>query len=514
MAAKQKALSLKDKVKILKVVDKRSSEYGAKGKIAKEFGIASSTLSTIIKDKKKILDAFKQSAFKPGRKRLRTAAHEDVEEALVIWFKGIRDQSVPVSGSILRAKAEELSKKLGHEQFQCSSGWLQRFKERHAIVQKKICGESASVRVETCDLWIEHTLPTLLDGYELKNVFNADETGLFYKLLPNKTLCFKNQPCHGGKHSKDRVTVLVGAHADGSEKLPLLVIGKSKKPRCFKNVNSLPVVYDASKKAWMNSTIFELWLRQLDSRFAHQQREVLLLLDNCPAHPVVEGLTSIKVVMLPANATSKLQPMDQGIINNLKALYRNKVLSKLICSLDRGADSAVTLLDALHYISAAWEGISQTTVQKCFQRCGIGRDLEQGASDDNASWQSEIDQQLEHLRHSGVAGLEDITPEDYITVDREVMVAEELTTESIVAQVRFKNSGKGEEMDDEPDDTEEEVAVTLPEALASIDKVRRYFQAQEGTTQFFAGINALEKFMEKQLLPSRQTMLTDYFSFN
>ena len=135
--------------------------------------------------------------------------------------------------------------------------------------------------------------------------------------------------------------------------------------------------------------------------------------------------------MLPANATSKLQPMDQGIISNLKALYRNEVLSKLICSLDRGADLSVTLLDALRYISAAWDGISQTTVQKCFQRCGIGRDPEQGASDDNAPVQSEIQQQLQLIQHSGMTGLEGITPEDYITVDSEVMVAEELTTESI-----------------------------------------------------------------------------------
>ena len=109
-------------------------------------------------------------------------------------------------------KAEELAKELGHVEFQCSSGCLQQVKEWHAIVQKKMCGEIASVSVGTCELWIEHTSPTL-----------------FYKLLLNKTLCFKNQPCHGGKHSKDKVTVLVGANADGSEKLPLLVIGKSKK---------------------------------------------------------------------------------------------------------------------------------------------------------------------------------------------------------------------------------------------------------------------------------------------
>ena len=120
----------------------------------------------------------------------------------------------------------------------------------------------------------------------------------------------------------------------------------------------------------MNSTIFISVLHQLDKRFARQQRNVLLLLDNCPTHPGVEGLTSIKVAMLPANATSKLQPMGQGIINNLKALYRNKVLSKLICSLDRGADSTVTLLDALHYINAAWDRIPQTTYKNVSRSVG------------------------------------------------------------------------------------------------------------------------------------------------
>ena len=217
--------------------------------------------------------------------------------------------------------------------------------------------------------------------------------------------------------------------------------------------------------------------------------------------------------MLPANATSKLQPMDQGIINNVKALYRNKVLSKLICSLDRGADSTVTLLDALHYINAAWDEIFQTTIRKCFQKCGIGKDSEQCASDTPV--QSEIQQQLQLLQDSGVTGLEDITPEDYITVDSEVVVAEELMTESIVAQVRYKNSDEYEddENDGENDVTEEAPAVTLSDTLASINKVQRYFQAQEGTAQFFAGINTLEKFMEKQMLPSRQTMITDYFLF-
>jgi hypothetical protein len=39
------------------------------------------------------------------------------------------------------------------------------------------------------------------------------------------------------------------------EKLPLLVIGKSEKPRCFKN-NLLSVMYRSQKNAWMDETLF------------------------------------------------------------------------------------------------------------------------------------------------------------------------------------------------------------------------------------------------------------------
>jgi hypothetical protein len=50
---------------------------------------------------------------------------------------------------------------------------------------------------------------------------------------------------------------MVGADMTETEKLKLLVIGKSKQPRCFKKKNgaSLPVTYEYNQKAWMLSTI-------------------------------------------------------------------------------------------------------------------------------------------------------------------------------------------------------------------------------------------------------------------
>jgi hypothetical protein len=141
---------------------------------------------------------------------------------------------------------------LGNDKFKASNGWLDNFKKRHSIVFKTVQGEEGAVNVGELNNWQTSVLRDELMKYEPKDVFNLDETGLFWKLLPNKTMAFKGERCTAGKKSKERLTAVVGANMDGSEKLPLLVIGKSAKPRCFKNAE-IPVDYTANSKAWMTS---------------------------------------------------------------------------------------------------------------------------------------------------------------------------------------------------------------------------------------------------------------------
>ena len=218
--------------------------------IAQEFNVTKSTISSSLKKKEKILEAFESSRFGPGRKWLRTAAHADIEDAVLLWFKQARSLSVPVSGP--QFKARELVTSLGHREFVCSSGWLERFKARHGIVFQ-MSGESALVTEDMTSDWLGTKLPTLLSEYQPTDIFNADETGLFWKCLPDKTLHMKDELCSGGKRSKERIMVLVCANMTGTEKLPLLVIGRFAKPRCFKNVRTLSVQYEANHKAWMVS---------------------------------------------------------------------------------------------------------------------------------------------------------------------------------------------------------------------------------------------------------------------
>ena len=104
--------------------------------------------------------------------------------------------------------------------------------------------------------WNETTLPTIQSNYKLQDIFNADQFELFYQCLPYKTYHLKAEKYSGVKKSKVRKTGMATASAR-REKLPMFIIGKSKKSRCFKNVKHLPCQYVSQKKSWMNSQIFE-----------------------------------------------------------------------------------------------------------------------------------------------------------------------------------------------------------------------------------------------------------------
>ena len=168
--------------------------------------------------------------------------------------------------------------------------------------------------------------------YELKDIYNADETGLYYKCLPTFTNDFiKEYKEHGNKIDKTRITILVAANADGSDKRELLVIHKWKKPRALKNIPVLPVQYESNPSAWMTQLVFDAWLKKFNDDMKRRNRKVALLLDNASSHKsyTMVGYSNVEVVFMPANTTALVQPMDAGIIANIKQLYRKVVIHKL-----------------------------------------------------------------------------------------------------------------------------------------------------------------------------------------
>ncbi|XP_056639362.1 tigger transposable element-derived protein 6-like [Diorhabda sublineata] len=108
---------------------------------------------------------------------------------------------------MIKEKAQECASKLHIDNFSGSNGWLEGFKKRNDIGIKNVCGESSSVDNKECNKWIKN-VPALLHDYSPDDIFNADEACLFYKCLPDKTITFKGQPCHGEELNDDDIVAM------------------------------------------------------------------------------------------------------------------------------------------------------------------------------------------------------------------------------------------------------------------------------------------------------------------
>ncbi|XP_062534755.1 jerky protein homolog-like [Armigeres subalbatus] len=217
-------------------------------------------------------------------------------------------------------------------------------------------------------------------------IYNADESALFLKLLPNRTIALQDEDIAAGrKVIKNRCTFMPCANSDGTHKLPLMFLGTAENPRCLpRDKSQLPVYYKHSKKAWTNRSLFNEWFHTqfvpLVQAFSIQQGiepKALLLLDNCTAHhegskalESEDGL--ISVVFLPPNCTSEGQPMDQGVINAIKKRYKKKLLLNVVLAADEfSVDDRlkkISLAESIEWVAEAWDEVSACTISNSWKK--------------------------------------------------------------------------------------------------------------------------------------------------
>jgi hypothetical protein len=107
--------------------------------------------------------------------------YPEIEEKLVEWFDKYQ-HCINMTGDLIRRKAERLRDKTGisENDMKVSSGWLDAFKRRHGIREHRRFGESGDV-----DMALVETerplIREILDKYDWSDIYNMDETGLFYQ---------------------------------------------------------------------------------------------------------------------------------------------------------------------------------------------------------------------------------------------------------------------------------------------------------------------------------------------
>jgi len=119
--------------------------------------------------------------------RYRQPKNQQLEDALFLWFSDMSSHHAAINDEMLIMKAKTLGEQLNVTEFCYSRWWIQLFKNRRGIKRKLYEGEA-----ESADISLVYTgrdkLQQILKEYNPEDVFNLDETGLFFRLRPNYTL--------------------------------------------------------------------------------------------------------------------------------------------------------------------------------------------------------------------------------------------------------------------------------------------------------------------------------------
>lgn len=490
--------------------------------LAEKYGLPKTTINSILEK----ATVVKSQALKKGsssRCRVRSAKYPELEKRMMAELKLAREKGkLNISGAFMIERAREIAKQLNITNFHFSSRWFDKFKSRNKLTSVISCGESSKVNQCDVDAWMEANR-SIIQNYRADDIYNMDETGLFYRMQPNRTLAIQGEACHGGKISKDRVTIMVCVNQTGSDKCPLLVIGKYAKPRCFAknfNRNQKEFLYRNNKKAWMNSDIFQEWIQEFEQRMAKQNRNVLMLMDNFAGHMVEDlQLEHVRVMFLPPNTTSISQPLDMGVISNFKHFYKRSLVNHYFAQIQAGHEiNEIDVLQAIRFAVQAWEQVQPTTIANCFRKALpvlFGPSVPENLPANNGI-SDEVAKQFFGQSQSF---------EDFVNADKQVQTHDPL--ELVLATTSQADSEEDtiiegdfgdETMDNESDTDSEEEEVTQEEPVKPRDAFSALstllaFSSQKGHEAANAFLSKyLSQVIEETNFSKKQSSILNYFS--
>lgn len=480
--------------------------------------IAPSSVSEILGPRYQHLDTDIPLPSDRNPKRTRTEKWPDLEEALYQWCLR-SEESIIITQEILRVKVQFFWQNLLQYQDQemptFSNGWLFGFQQRRSIKFRQQHGEAGAIPVEAEQEMVE--VRSALGPYAPCDTYNCDETALFWKLVPDRGLSTKSVP--GRKKEKARITGLFCCNADGSDRLPIWFVGTAKKPRAFAaagvNVNHLNMVWKSNRIAWMTAVLFEEYLRWFDKRMTG--RKVVLLMDNFSAHTLAyqkicesqEPLQNTFVVWLPANSTSRYQPLDQGIIKTWKAYWRRQWVFFLLQEFEAGREplASMNVLRAVRWGIQIWDlDVTAKAISNCFRKALTSDTSPEPAPEPAPEPVSELTKSLQQLElGQHIPEVMDVT--EFLEPEGEKV---EDSAEDIDASILAQFAPEDEE--DSDDDQTPERIIPAQEALQAVQLLRLYHEQSGGNTDLILELNRQEReLLRKRDQSMQQTDIRAFF---
>ncbi len=231
----------------------------SKRALAHEYDVSNGVIWKVWEKRDSILERSTLLSKKTKRQTFRASVGRftELEDMLYIWIDSMRRVRLPVPPSLAIAKAKSIAFTLSifYSDFKASWQWLSHFKTRRGLQKMLLHGEGTKVdKIDPELLSALEELYSIIAQYDPKNVYNMDEIGLFFRLLPRYSILMSNEDIsstRGKKKAKDRVSLIVCANASGTHKIPCVMIGKLKEPAVLKTDIGQFLILIKRKHGWM-----------------------------------------------------------------------------------------------------------------------------------------------------------------------------------------------------------------------------------------------------------------------
>lgn len=409
--------------------------------------------------------------FQLDAKLHRIESWPELEVVLYQWIQLAGGQTA-ISQELVREKARQFWPSLypGAEMPQFSNGWLQGFQNRRNIRSNGRHREERSLGIDANEEMIK--ICKVIKNYSPKDIFSCDETGLFWMMMPNKDI---SHSIPEQDKNNARIILHFCTNSDGSERLPIWIIGNEEKPHALQvagiDIENLGCNWRCNENASMTEQIFEEWLYWFDMKMAG--RNVILLMDKFSPHQlavrkVSSQLQNTLVGWLPTTSATKYQPLNQGVIHTWKAYWKRQWLLHIMMEYNLGNDpvTTMTIITAIRWAVQAWcFELSQETIQISFRKAFAG--------------QNNIEMVNEQLLEELQTGLNQLSIS--MNVDQFLSPAEEEVLDSledldriILSQANIKMA-ESDDNDGAANESHEELSkVSVKIALKCLDTMRLY----------------------------------------
>ncbi|KAE9044105.1 hypothetical protein PR003_g5684 [Phytophthora rubi] len=265
----------------------------------------------------------------------------DAEDDIVLWVSSMRKEGCPVYSQMLRYNALEVAADEGltPEAFKASHSWRRRFMRRHKLSIRVRTRQGQTTPKDAAKAKFIGEVRAAIIEHGITTVYNADQTAVFFKYLPRKTVNTRGEKtvwvkC-GGKDKKRSTAMLLGDW-HGNKYAPFLVFksGTSRHDhlqatndtlrhgfgvRLWKEVFALQALHGCriygNATAWWNSHISLEFLRYHFGYRDNMDKKLFLVWDDFSGHwtqEVVDYAKAISVVLMkvPPRYTYVCQPAD------------------------------------------------------------------------------------------------------------------------------------------------------------------------------------------------------------